>query len=98
MIHVVGDFEPATSAPNVNNDRIFEPEPADVDDFGIFAGPLNLKFDSAGNLITGGDPAVGLQHTRVLEGAGASLPPDFFTRHTPEIMTRNEARHRDRVW
>ena len=85
VIHVVGDFEPATSVPNVDSDRIFEPDPADVDRFGIFAYPLNLKFDSAGNLTTGGNPVVGLQHTRVRDGNGASLPSDFFTRHTPEI-------------
>ena len=96
VIQIVGDFEPATSVPNIDNDDLFQATPADANQFGDFAGPLNLRYDAAGDLITGptvGNPGGGLGHTRVLLGAGASLPSDFFTRHIPEIMleTRTQA-------
>ena len=93
VIQIVGDFEPAVSVPNIDNADLFQPDIADVNQFGDFAGPLNLNYDAAGNLLTGdpaGNPDGGLEHTRVLLGAGASLPPDFFTRHIPEIMLETE--------
>ena len=96
VIQIVGDFEPAVSVPNIDNDNLFQPDIADVNQFGDHAGPLNLRFAGAGTLLTGdpaGNPGAGLQFTRVRLGAGASLPPDFFTRHIPEIMleTRTQA-------
>ena len=95
VIQIVGDFEPAVSVPNIDNADLFQPDIADVNQFGDFAGPLNLNYDAAGNLLTGdpaGNPDGGLEHTRVLLGAGASLPSDFFTRHIPEIMLETETR------
>ena len=95
VIQIVGDFEPAVSVPNIDNDDLFQATPADVNRFGDFAGPLNLNYDAAGNLLTGdpaGNPDGGLQHTRVLLGGGASLPSDFFTRHIPEIMLETRTR------
>ena len=96
VIQIVGDFEPAVSVPNIDNDNLFQATPADMNQFGDHAGPLNLRFAGAGTLLTGdpaGNPGAGLQFTRVRLGAGASLPPDFFTRHIPEIMleTRTQA-------
>ena len=96
VIQIVGDFEPAVSVPNIDNDDLFQATPADMNQFGDHAGPLNLRFAGAGTLLTGdpaGNPGAGLQFTRVRLGAGASLPPDFFTRHIPEIMleTRTQA-------
>ena len=94
-IQIVGDFEPAVSVPNIDNADLFQPDIADVNQFGDFAGPLNLNYDAAGNLLTGdpaGNPDGGLEHTRVLLGAGASLPSDFFTRHIPEIMLETRTR------
>ena len=93
VIQIVGDFEPATSVPNIDNDDLFQATPADANQFGDFAGPLNLRYDAAGDLRTGltvGNPGGGLQFTRVLLGAGASLPSDFFTRHIPEIRLETE--------
>ena len=95
VIQIVGDFEPAVSVPNIDNADLFQPDIADVNQFGDFAGPLNLNYDAAGNLLTGdpaGNPDGGLEHTRVLLGAGASLPSDFFTRHIPEIMLETRTR------
>ena len=95
VIQIVGDFEPATSVPNIDNADLFQATPADANQFGDFAGPLNLRYDSAGDLITGptvGNPGGGLEHTRVLLGGGASLPSDFFTRHIPEIMLETRTR------
>ena len=96
VIQIVGDFEPAVSVPNIDNADLFQATPADMNQFGDHAGPLNLRFAGAGTLLTGdpaGNPGAGLQFTRVRLGAGASLPPDFFTRHIPEIMleTRTQA-------
>ena len=94
-IQIVGDFEPAVSVPNIDNADLFRATPADANQFGDFAGPLNLRYDSAGDLITGptvGNPGGGLEHTRVLLGGGASLPSDFFTRHIPEIMLETRTR------
>ena len=95
VIQIVGDFEPAVSVPNIDNDDLFQATPADMNQFGDFAGPLNLRYNAAGDLITGptvGNPGGGLEHTRVLLGAGASLPSDFFTRHIPEIMLETRTR------
>ena len=95
VIQIVGDFEPATSVPNIDNADLFQATPADANQFGDFAGPLNLRYDAAGILITGptvGNPGGGLEHTRVLLGGGASLPSDFFTRHIPEIMLETRTR------
>ena len=95
VIQIVGDFEPAVSVPNIDNADLFQADPADANQFGDFAGPLNLRYDAAGDLITGptvGNPGGGLEHTRVLLGAGASLPSDFFTRHIPEIMLETRTR------
>ena len=89
VIQIVGDFEPAVSVPNIDNDDLFQATPADMNQFGDHAGPLNLRFAGAGTLLTGdpaGNPGAGLQFTRVRLGAGASLAFDFFTRHIPEIM------------
>ena len=95
VIQIVGDFEPAVSVPNIDNADLFQATPADMNQFGDHAGPLNLRFAGAGTLLTGdpaGNPGAGLQFTRVRLGAGASLPSDFFTRHIPEIMLETRTR------
>ena len=86
-IRVVGDFEGPAVAPTIDNDDLFRGSPSDRDRFGDLADPLNVSLDLNGNpTFVGPDgPGAGLERTRVLRGAGASLPANYFTRYIPEV-------------
>ena len=86
VIRIVGDFEGPDFAPTVDNDDFFQASFEDREEFGFLASPLNVLLDSNGNpVFTGGNPGPGLERTRVLRGAGASLPINYFTRYIPEV-------------
>ena len=62
-----------------------EGSPSDRDQFDDLADPLNVLLDPNGNPVFTGNPGPGLERTRVLRGAGASLPINYFTRYIPEV-------------
>ena len=85
MIRVVGDFEGPSEAPTIDNDDLFRGSPGDRDQFDALADPLNVLLDPNGNPVFTGNPGPGLERVRVLRGAGASLPINYFTRYIPDV-------------
>ena len=87
VIRIVGDFEKPAVEPRIDNDDLFQASPSDRDQFGDLAGPVNVSLDLNGNptFVGPNGPGAGLERTRVLRGAGASLPANYFTRYIPEV-------------